>query len=153
MLRKERLFTPGPTPLHPRVQEALGRPIPHHRSEEFRALVRECRAGLQAFLKTTSDVLILSCSGTGGMEAAVINVVAPGERMLARVAGHVGRRFVEIGEAPGIEVTALEAAEGEAGAPEAGAGALDQEPALRAVTVQLSERRWARRARPVRASS
>ncbi|HEY6554384.1 MAG TPA: alanine--glyoxylate aminotransferase family protein [Vicinamibacteria bacterium] len=139
MLRKERLFTPGPTPLHPRVLEALGRPIPHHRSEEFRALFKECRAGLQAFLKTTSDVLILSCSGTGGMEAAVVNAVAPGERMLALVAGHFGRRFVEIGKAHGIEVSTLEAPWGEAVAPESAAAFLDREPAVRAVTVQLSE--------------
>ena len=139
MLKKERLFTPGPTPLHPRVLEALGRPIPHHRSEEFRSLFRECRAGLQAFLKTTGDVLILSCSGTGGMEAVVVNAVAPGQRMLALVAGHFGRRFVEIGKAHGIEVLTIEAPWGEAVAPELVAEALDREPALRAVTVQLSE--------------
>ena len=58
MLRKPRLFTPGPTPLSPRVREALGRDIPHHRSEEFRALFRECRAGLQRFLKTSHDTLM-----------------------------------------------------------------------------------------------
>ncbi len=139
MLKKERLFTPGPTPLHPRVLEALGRPIPHHRSEEFRSLFRECRSGLQGFLKTTGDVLILSCSGTGGMEAAVVNAVGPGERMLALVAGHFGRRFVEIGKAHGIEVGILEAAWGEAVSPEVVAEALDHEPAIRAVSVQLSE--------------
>lgn len=139
MLNKERLFTPGPTPLHPRVQEALGRTIPHHRSDEFRSVFKECRAGLQAFLKTTSDVLILCCSGTGGMEAAVVNAVAPGERMLALVAGHFGRRFVEIGKAHGIEVSSLEAPWGEAVAPQAVAAALDRDPGLRAVAVQLSE--------------
>jgi aspartate aminotransferase-like enzyme len=139
MLKKERLFTPGPTPLHPRVMEALARPIPHHRSDEFRAVFKESRAGLQEFLKTTGDALILSCSGTGAMEAAVINAVAPGERMLALVAGHFGRRFVEIGKAHGIEVATLEAPWGEAVAPEAVALALDRDEAVRAVTVQLSE--------------
>jgi aspartate aminotransferase-like enzyme len=139
MLKKERLFTPGPTPLHPRVQEALARPIPHHRSEEFRSLFKESRAGLQEFLKTTGDVLILSCSGTGAMEAAVVNAVAPGDRMLALVAGHFGQRFVEIGRAHGIEVDALEAPWGEAVPPDAVAAALDRDPTLRAVTVQLSE--------------
>jgi aspartate aminotransferase-like enzyme len=139
MLKKERLFTPGPTPLHPRVLEALGRPIPHHRSEEFRSLFKESRAGLQQFLKTTGDVLILSCSGTGAMEAAVVNAVPPGERMLALVAGHFGRRFVEIGKAHGIEVQTLEAPWGEAVAPESLAAALDRDPTLRAVSVQFSE--------------
>ena len=66
MIRKPRLFTPGPTPLHPAVLEAMARPIPHHRTDEFRAVFKECTAGLQAFLKTTDDVLILACSGTGG---------------------------------------------------------------------------------------
>jgi aspartate aminotransferase-like enzyme len=139
MLKKERLFTPGPTPLHPRVQEALGRPIPHHRSDEFRALFKESRAGLQEFLKTTSDVLILSCSGTGAMEAAVVNAVAPGERMIALVAGHFGRRFADIGKAHGIEVLVLDAPWGEAVSPETVAVALDRDPSVRAVTVQLSE--------------
>jgi aspartate aminotransferase-like enzyme len=139
MLKKERLFTPGPTPLHPRVLEALARPIPHHRSEEFRALFKECRAGLQEFLKTRADVLILSCSGTGAMEAAVINTVAPGERMVALVAGHFGRRFVEIGMAHGTLVETLEAPWGEVVSPDAVATALDRDPTLRAVTVQLSE--------------
>ncbi len=139
MLKKERLFTPGPTPLHPRVQEALSRPIPHHRSEEFRRTFRECRAGLQKFLKTPYDVLILSCSGSGAMEAAVVNTVALGEPMLALVAGHFGQRWAEIGKAHGRDVRVLEAAWGAAVSPEEVARALDGDPAIRAVFVQLSE--------------
>lgn len=139
MLKKERLFTPGPTPLHPRVQEALGRPIPHHRSEEFRRVFRECRAGLQRFLKTSHDALILSCSGSGAMEAAVVNTVAPGEPMLALVAGYFGQRWADIGEGHGRAVRVLEAAWGEAVEPDEVTRALDRDPAVRAVFVQLSE--------------
>jgi aspartate aminotransferase-like enzyme len=139
MLKKQRLFTPGPTPLHPRVQEALSRPIPHHRSEEFRQTFRECRTGLQKFLKTSHDALILTCSGSGAMEAAVVNTVAPGEPMLALVAGHFGRRWAEIGKAHGRDVRVLEAAWGEAVSPGEVARALDGDPAIRAVFVQLSE--------------
>jgi aspartate aminotransferase-like enzyme len=139
MLKKERLFTPGPTPLHPRVQEALSRPIPHHRSEEFRGTFRECRAGLARFLKTSHDVLILSCSGSGAMEAAVVNTVAPGEAMLALVAGHFGQRWAEIGRAHARDVRVLEAPWGEAVSPRDVAGALDHDSAIRAVFVQLSE--------------
>ena len=73
------------------------------------------------------------------MEAAVVNTVASDERMLALVAGHFGRRFVEIGKAHGILVETLEAPWGEAVAPVAVALALDRDPTLRAVTVQLSE--------------
>src|SRR5260221_8826374 len=140
MLKKDRLFTPGPTPLHPRVQEALSRPIPHHRSEEFRGIFRECRAGLARFLKTSHDVLILSCSGSGAMEAAVVNTVAPGEgAMLALVAGHFGQRWAEIGRAHARDVRAREAPWGGAVSPSDVARALDRDPAIRAVFVQLSE--------------
>jgi aspartate aminotransferase-like enzyme len=139
MLKKERLFTPGPTPLLPRVQEALARPIPHHRSEEFRALVRECLSGLRRFLRTGHDVLLLTASGTGAMEAAVVNALSPGESMLALVAGHFGQRWVELGRAHGMDVRILEAPWGEAVEPEAVARALDREREVRAVFVQLSE--------------
>ncbi len=139
MLRKPRLFTPGPTPLSPRVREALGRDIPHHRSEEFRALFRECRAGLKRFLKTSHDTLLLSSSGSGAMEAAVVNVLSRGDRMLACVAGSFGQRWADIGRAHGMEVTVLEAPWGEAVAPQALASALDRDPGLRTVFVQHSE--------------
>jgi aspartate aminotransferase-like enzyme len=139
MLRKPRLFTPGPTPLSPRVREALGRDIPHHRSEEFRALFRECRVLLQRFLKTSHDVLLLSSSGSGAMETAVVNVLSPGDRMLACVAGSFGQRWADIGRAHGMNVTVLEAPWGEAVAPAVVSAALDRDPGLRAVFVQHSE--------------
>ncbi|HEY7510616.1 MAG TPA: alanine--glyoxylate aminotransferase family protein [Vicinamibacteria bacterium] len=139
MITKRRLFTPGPTPLHPVVQEALARPILHHRTDEFRAVMKDCREGLQRFLKTTSDVVVLAASGTGGMEAALANVLAPGEAMLALVAGNFGERWAAIGRAYGMDVRVLEAAWGEAVSPDAVAAALDGDRAIRAVFVQLSE--------------
>lgn len=139
MLRKQRLFTPGPTPLHPAVQEALARPILHHRTDEFRAIFRDCTAGLKGFLKTSDDVLVLACSGTGAMEAAAVNVLSPGETMLALVAGNFGQRWADIGKAHGMDVRVVEAAWGEAVQPEDVAQALDRDPQIRAVFVQLSE--------------
>ena len=139
MIKKSRLFTPGPTPLTPVVQEALARPILHHRTEEFRHLFQSCLASLKDFLRTTDDVLILAASGTGAMEAAVVNVVSPGERALALVAGSFGQRWVDIGRAYGIDVQVLEAPWGEAVPPQAVAAALDRDPSIRAVLVQLSE--------------
>jgi aspartate aminotransferase-like enzyme len=136
---KARLFTPGPTPLSPRVREALGRDIPHHRSDEFKALFRECRAGLQRFLKTSGETLILASSGSGAMEAAVVNLLGPGERMLACVAGSFGQRWADIGRAHGREVMILEAPWGEAVRPDDVAAALDREPGIGAVFVQHSE--------------
>jgi aspartate aminotransferase-like enzyme len=139
MLKKSRLFTPGPTPLQPAVQEALARPILHHRTDEFRAIFKECAAGLKRFLKTEGDVLILACSGTGGMEAALVSVLSPGDAMLALVAGNFGERWAAMGRAHGMAVTTLEAEWGEAVPAERVAEALDRDPRIRAVFVQLSE--------------
>src|SRR5438093_1396773 len=139
MLKKSRLFTPGPTPLQPAVQEALARPILHHRTDEFRAVFKECTAGLKGFLKTDDDVLILACSGTGGMEAALVSVLSPGDAMLALVAGNFGERWAAIGRAHGMEVRTLEAEWGDAVAPARVEEALERDPRIRAVFVQLSE--------------
>ena len=139
MIRKQRLFTPGPTALHPAVQEASARPILHHRTDEFREIFRHCAGDLKKFLKTSDDVLILACSGTGAMEAALVNVLSPGDRMLALVAGAFGQRWVDIGRAHGMDVRTLDAPLGEAVPPARVAEALDRDPAIRAVFVQLSE--------------
>ncbi len=139
MIKKQRLFTPGPTPLQPAVQEALARPILHHRTDEFRGVFKDCTAGLKAFLKTTDDVLILASSGTGAMEAALVNVLSPGDAMVALVGGNFGERWASIGKAYGMDVRVLEAQWGEAVPPAAVAAALDKDPKIRAVFVQLSE--------------
>jgi aspartate aminotransferase-like enzyme len=139
MIKKQRLFTPGPTPLHPAVQEAMARPILHHRTDEFRAAFAASVTGLKRFLKTRDDVVILACSGTGGMEAALSNVLSPGDAMLALVAGNFGERWANLGRAYGMDVRTLEAAPGEAVAPDAVGDALKKDPKVRAVFVQLSE--------------
>jgi aspartate aminotransferase-like enzyme len=139
MLRKTRLFTPGPTPLHPVVQEALARPVLHHRTDEFRRVFRESADDLKLFLKTSGEVLLLACSGSGAMEAAVVNLLSPGESMLALVAGNFGERWASIGKAYGMNVRTLEAPWGEAVPPARVKEALEQDRSLRAVFVQLSE--------------
>jgi aspartate aminotransferase-like enzyme len=139
MIRKPRLFTPGPTPLHPAVQEALSRAIIHHRTDEFRAVFRACTAGMQSFLKTRGEVLMLSASGTGAMEAALVNVLSPGDAMLALVAGNFGQRWADLGKAHGMQARVLEAKWGEAVEPAQVEDALKRDPSIRAVFVQLSE--------------
>lgn len=139
MIPKSRLFTPGPTPLSPVVLQAMGRNIPHHRTDEFRAIFKGAREGLQRFLKTSSDVLILSCSGSGGMEAALINTLSTGDAMLALVAGNFGERWANIGKAHGMDVRTLEAEWGTAVTPEAVRAALDANPEIRGVFVQHNE--------------
>ncbi len=139
MLKKERLFTPGPTPLSPEVQQAMARPIIHHRTEEFRKLFKESAARLQAFLKTRNDVLLLAASGSGGMEAALVNTLSPGDTMLALVAGSFGERWASIGKGHGMNVKRIEAEWGEVVQPEDVKRALAADPSIRAVFVQLSE--------------
>jgi aspartate aminotransferase-like enzyme len=139
MIPKTRLFTPGPTPLSPAVLQALGKSIPHHRTDEFRAIFKGAREGLQRFLKTSQDVLILSCSGSGGMEAALVNTLSTGDTMLALVAGNFGERWASIGRAHGMDVQVLEAEWGTAVKPEAVKAALDANPKIRGVFVQHSE--------------
>jgi aspartate aminotransferase-like enzyme len=139
MLTKTRLFTPGPTPLHPAVQEALARPILHHRTDEFRRVFREAADDLKLFLKTSGDVLLMACSGTGAMEAALVNVLSPGDSMLALVAGNFGERWATLGRTYGMNVRVLDAPLGEAVAPERVAEALARDGGTRAVFVQLSE--------------
>src|SRR6185295_5810078 len=95
----------------------MGRPVLHHRSEPFRALVTRCSAGLRQFLKTDDDVMMLAASGTGAMEAAVVNTLAPGDSMLVLAAGKFGERWADIGRAHGFRVVVLEAPWGEAVAP------------------------------------
>ena len=117
----------------------MGKPILHHRTDEFRKIFVESLAGLKTFLKTTDDVLILACSGTGGMEAALVNVLSPGETMLALVAGSFGERWSALGRAHGMNVKELRVAWGEAVSPEEVRRALEADPGIRAVFVQLSE--------------
>ena len=84
---KERLFTPGPTPL---LMEAQARALVadvHHRTEAFRRIMRETLDLLKYYFHTQNDVLILASSGTGAMEGSVSNLVSPGERILVGTAG------------------------------------------------------------------
>lgn len=139
MINKQRLFTPGPTPLHPAVQEAIARPIVHHRTDEFRAIFKDCVSGLQSFLKTEDEVLMLPASGTGAMEAALINVLSPGDTLLALVAGSFGERWAALGEAHGMKVKTIEAEWGSAVAPAAVEAALAADPSIRGVFCQHNE--------------
>ena len=101
MIRKIRLFTPGPTPLLPAAQFAMAAADIHHRTPEFRALFTEVLAQLKDFVGTTNDVIVLSSSGTGAMEASVSNLTSPGDRVLVLSAGKFGERWVSLCKAFG----------------------------------------------------
>jgi aspartate aminotransferase-like enzyme len=104
MIRKTRLFTPGPTPLLPAAQFAMAAADIHHRTPEFRALYTRVLAQLKEFVGTKNDVILLSSSGSGAMEAAVSNLTSPGDRVLVLSAGKFGERWSAIAKAFGCEV-------------------------------------------------
>jgi aspartate aminotransferase-like enzyme len=113
MIRKTRLFTPGPTPLLPAAQFAMAAADIHHRTAEFRALFQKVLAQLKVFVGTKNDVLLLSCSGTGAMEASVSNLTSPGERVLVLTAGKFGERWVELAKAFTCQVDVVKAPYGQ----------------------------------------
>jgi len=101
MIRKTRLYTPGPTPLLPAAQFAMAAADMHHRTAEFRALFQKVLAQLKIFVGTKNDVLLLSSSGTGAMEAAVTNLTSPGDKVLVLTAGKFGERWTGLVKAFG----------------------------------------------------
>lgn len=107
-LIKERLFTPGPTPI---LMEANVRAVTrdiHHRTEDFRKVVRETLELLHYYYNTQNDVLLFASSGTGAMEGAVANLCSPGDRVLVGTAGKFGERWLAIAKAYGIEAVKVE---------------------------------------------
>ncbi len=113
MIRKTRLYTPGPTPLLPAAQFAMAAADIHHRTPEFRALFQKVLAQLKVFVGTKNDVLLLSSSGTGAMEASVSNLTSPGDRVLVLTAGKFGERWIDLAKAFGCEVDVLKVPYGE----------------------------------------
>lgn len=113
MIKKTRLFTPGPTPLLPAALAALGQSEMHHRTPDFKIIYRQVLDDLKYFYGTENDVLIFTSSGTGAMEAAVTNLLSPGDRVLVATAGRFGERWVDICKAFGLTVDVAEAPYGE----------------------------------------
>jgi aspartate aminotransferase-like enzyme len=93
MIRKVRLYTPGPTPLLPAAQFAMAAADMHHRTAEFRALFTKVLGQLKVFIGTKNDVIVLASTGTGAMEAAVSNLTSPGDKVLVLTAGKFGERW------------------------------------------------------------
>jgi aspartate aminotransferase-like enzyme len=137
MLRKNRLFTPGPTPILPAAQTAMASFATHHRTAEFRDLFSRVLADLKDFIGTKNDVLVLSSSGTGAMEGSVSNLTSPGNKVLVLSAGKFGERWRDLAKAFGCVVEVVTAPYGET-------FSLDEirrklTPDMRAVYVQATE--------------
>jgi aspartate aminotransferase-like enzyme len=137
MLRKARLFTPGPTPLLPAAQLAMASAAMHHRTADFRALYTRTLSDLRQFVGTQNDVIVLASSGTGAMEAAVSNLTSPADKVLVLTAGKFGERWRDLAMAYGCKVEVVSAAYGETFALEEVREKLA--PDTRAVYVQATE--------------
>ena len=137
MLRKNRLFTPGPTPLLPAAQTAMASFTAHHRTADFRTLFQRVLTDMKAFIGTRNDVLVLACSGTGVMEAAVTNLTSPSDKVLVLTAGKFGERWTGLTKAFGCDVHVLSAPYGETFPLNDIAAKLT--PDVRAVLVQATE--------------
>lgn len=111
--RKTRLFTPGPTPLLPAAQFAMAAADIHHRTSEFRALYQRVLGQLRTFVGTQNDVVLLTSSGTGAMEASVSNLTSPGDRVLVLAAGKFGERWTGLAKAFGCQPDVLSVPYGE----------------------------------------
>jgi aspartate aminotransferase-like enzyme len=138
-IKKQRLLTPGPTPLLPSALHAMMGSDIHHRTEDFRNLYKQVLADLKEVLNTSHDMLVLVASGSGAMEAATQNFFSPGDRVLVCSAGKFGERWVEIMKAWGIQATVLTASYGQAVQPSAVEQALTANQNIRGVFVQASE--------------
>ncbi len=103
-MRETNLLIPGPTPLPPRVLQAMGQQMTNHRGPTFGRIMAEMLDGLKGIFQTHNDIIPLVCSGTGGLEAAVINFLSPGDRILSVNNGHFCERFAEIAEQFGVRV-------------------------------------------------
>ncbi|PYV75482.1 MAG: alanine--glyoxylate aminotransferase family protein, partial [Acidobacteria bacterium] len=137
MLLKNRLFTPGPTPLLPAAQNAMAAFTSHHRPADFKALYTRVLADMKGFIGTSNDVLVIASSGTGVMEGSVSNLTSRGDRVLVLTAGKFGERWRDLAKAYGCTVDVLEKPYGET-------FSLDEvriklTPETRAVYVQATE--------------
>jgi aspartate aminotransferase-like enzyme len=113
MLRKTRLFTPGPTPLLPAAQQAIAAADMHHRTAEFKEIFTRALADLKVFFNTQNDVLILAASGSGAMEASVSNLTSPVDKVVVLTAGKFGERWRDIAKAYGCQIELVSAPYGE----------------------------------------
>jgi aspartate aminotransferase-like enzyme len=138
-MMKQRLLTPGPTPVPEETLLDLARPVFFHRSPQFRQILAEVIEDLQYVFCTRNPVLPLTASGTGGMEAAIANCFAPGSKVICCIAGRWGERWRNLCKAFGLESINVTCPYGQSVQPEQLAQALKQHPDAAGVCATLSE--------------
>ena len=139
MTFQSQLRIPGPTPLPERVIRSMNRQMIDHRGPEFAGILAEITAGAKRVFKTKNDVLLLTSSGTGGLESAVANLVSPGDQVVAALCGNFGERFAALAAAYGADVVRLEFEWGQPVDPDDLRVILDRHPNARVVLLTHNE--------------
>ena len=141
MALKQYLLIPGPTPVPPEVLSAMSHPMINHRSSDFKTVMTEVTEGLKWSYQTKNDVLILTASGTGAMESAIVNTLSPGDKILILNIGAFGSRFVKIAKAYGLNVDEVKVERGKAADPKVVEQKLneDKNREIKAVIFQQNE--------------
>ncbi len=135
----EKLRIPGPTPCPKEVLQALSKQMINHRGDEFGQILNGVTAKLKQLFQTKNDVFLLTGSGTGGLEAAIVNTLSPGDKVLSVSIGVFGERFAAIAGQFGAEVIPLRFEWGKPADADAVRQALQVEPAIKAVLVTHNE--------------
>ncbi len=135
----EELRIPGPTPCPPEVLQAMTKQMINHRGEEFTEILNGVTDKLKQLFQTKNDIFLLTSSGTGGLEAAIVNTLSPGDKVLSVAVGVFGERFATIAQRFGAEVIHLRFEWGKAADADAVRQALQAEPKIKAVLVTHNE--------------
>jgi len=133
------LRIPGPTPLPERIVRAMNRPMIDHRGPEFAGILAEVVAGAKRVFKTGNDLLLLTSSGTGGLESAVANLISPGDEVVVALSGNFGERFAALAAAYGADVVRLEFEWGQPVDPDDLSVVLERHPKARVVLLTHNE--------------
>lgn len=133
------LRIPGPTPLPDEVLDAMHRSMISHRGAEFHALMRDVTGRLKHCFQTGGDLLLFPAAGTGGLEAAIVNLFSPGDRVVSLTVGSFGERFAEIAERFGLQVSRISSPWGQAADLDALRRVLGEQPGAKGVLITHNE--------------
>jgi len=139
MKKREQLMTPGPTPVPDEIIKVMAKPIIHHRTAQYRDFVKAINENLKKVFKTNNNVLSFTSSGTGAMEASVINTLSTGDTAIVVIGGKFGERFAELCNAYGVRAVPINIEWGTAPEPQLIEDTLKKEPNAKAVFMQLCE--------------
>jgi len=138
-LDKKYLFTPGPVPVAPDVLLSMAQPITHHRLPEFSEILKEIREDLKYLFQTQKEVYFFASSGTGAMEAAIVNLFSPGDKVIVVVGGKFGQRWLELAKTYSLEPLIIEVPWGKAVKPEEVEKIFKKNSDIKGVLIQACE--------------